>query len=60
MAGPLRTSFAAASHLGWWIITGCGLLVLVIGVLSTGRWARQTAARTADRLRSEEAPVPVG
>jgi EmrB/QacA subfamily drug resistance transporter len=60
MAGPLRTSFAAASHLGWWIITGCGLLVLVIGVLSTGRWARQTAARTADRLLSEEAPVPVG
>jgi EmrB/QacA subfamily drug resistance transporter len=60
MAGPLRTSFVAASHLGWWIITGCSLLVLVIGLLSTGRWARQTAARTADRLRSDEAPVPVG
>jgi EmrB/QacA subfamily drug resistance transporter len=60
MAGPLRTSFAAASHVGWWIITGCSLLVLVIGLLSTGRWARQTAARTADRLMSDEAPVPVG
>jgi EmrB/QacA subfamily drug resistance transporter len=60
MAGPLRTSFPAASHLGWWIITGCGLLVLVIGLLTTGRWARQTAARTAGRLMSDEAPVPVG
>jgi EmrB/QacA subfamily drug resistance transporter len=60
MAGPLRTSFVAASHVGWWIITGCSLLVLVIGLLSTGRWARQTAARTADRLMSDEAPVPVG
>jgi len=61
MAGPLRAGFAAASHLGWWVITGCGVLVLVLGVLSTGRWARQTAARTADRLLSgEEAPVAVG
>jgi EmrB/QacA subfamily drug resistance transporter len=60
MAGPLRTSFVAASHVGWWIITGCSLLVLVIGLLSTGRWARQTAARTADLLMSDEAPVPVG
>jgi EmrB/QacA subfamily drug resistance transporter len=60
MAGPLRTGFVAASHVGWWIITGCSLLVLVIGLLSTGRWARQTAARTADRLLSDTAPVPVG
>jgi len=60
LAGPLRTGFAAASHVGWWIITGCGLAVLVLGLLTSGRWARQTAARTADRLLAEEAPVPVG
>jgi EmrB/QacA subfamily drug resistance transporter len=60
LAGPLRTGFAEASHVGWWIITGCGLSVLILGLLTSGRWARRTAARTADRLMTEETPVPVG
>jgi EmrB/QacA subfamily drug resistance transporter len=60
MTGPLRISFAAASHIGWWIITGCGLMVLAVGMLTSGRWARRTAARTAARLMSGEAPVPIG
>jgi EmrB/QacA subfamily drug resistance transporter len=60
LAGPLRAGFAEASHVGWWIITGCGLAVLILGWLTSGRWARRTAARTADRLMAEEAPVPVG
>jgi EmrB/QacA subfamily drug resistance transporter len=60
LAAPLRTGFAEASHVGWWIITGCGLAVLALGLLTSGRWARQTAARTADRLMAEESPVPVG
>jgi EmrB/QacA subfamily drug resistance transporter len=60
LAGPSRSSLVSASHAGWWIITGCGLLVLAAGILTSGQWARQTAARTADRLMSEEAPLPVG
>jgi EmrB/QacA subfamily drug resistance transporter len=61
MVGPMRTGFTTASHVGWWIITGCGLVVLVVGLVTSGRWARRTAARTADRLMSEEEePVPVG
>jgi hypothetical protein len=60
MVGPMRTGFTTASHVGWWIITGCGLVVLIVGVVTSGRWARQTAARTADRLMSEDAPVPAG
>ena len=60
LAGPLHAGFAEASHVGWWIITGCGLAVLILGWLTTGRWAVRTAARTADRLMAEEAPVPVG
>ena len=60
MVGPMRTGFTTASHVGWWIITGCGLVVLIVGLVTSGRWARQTAARTADQLMSEEAPVPVG
>jgi EmrB/QacA subfamily drug resistance transporter len=42
--GPTATGFAAASHVGWWIVFGCGLGVLALGLLSTGRWARRTAA----------------
>jgi EmrB/QacA subfamily drug resistance transporter len=46
----------------WWIITGCGTLVLVLGVITTGRWARGTADRTARELvhESEEPRVAVG
>lgn len=51
--GPLRTGFTSASHLGWWIIAGCGVGVLLIGLATTGRRARATAARTADRLMSD-------
>ncbi|GAB3963630.1 MFS transporter [Actinoallomurus acanthiterrae] len=48
--GPLRTGFPQASHLGWWVGAGCGSVILVLGILTTGRWARQTATRTAERL----------
>ncbi|WP_370130554.1 MFS transporter [Streptacidiphilus sp. EB103A] len=43
-------AFTEASHVGWWITVGCGLAVLVLGVLTTGAWARGTAARNAARL----------
>ncbi|NEC68222.1 MFS transporter [Streptomyces sp. SID9727] len=42
--------FVAASRPGWWIVTGCGLAVLLVGALSSGRWAGSTARRTAERL----------
>jgi EmrB/QacA subfamily drug resistance transporter len=42
--------FTAASIPAWWIITGCGLAVLVVGALTSGGWAKRTAARTAERL----------
>jgi len=47
---PLSENFAAASHVGWWVITSCGWLVFVLGLLTTSSWARATAARTAARL----------
>lgn len=47
-------SFVAASRPGWWILTGCGLAVLVVGAATSGRWARATARRTAERLESKE------
>jgi EmrB/QacA subfamily drug resistance transporter len=57
--GPLRTGFVAASHAGWLIIAGCGVLVFVTGLVTSGRWAMATAADTADRLMSEEPQLPV-
>lgn len=42
--------FVAASRTAWWIITGCGVCVLLVGTVSSGRWARGTARRTAERL----------
>ncbi|WP_129843348.1 MFS transporter [Streptomyces sp. RFCAC02] len=35
---------------GWWVIACCGVLVLAIGALTTGRWARATAERATERL----------
>jgi MFS family permease len=55
LSGPLTTRFTAASQPAWWIIAGCGLTVLGVGALTSGRWAVSTAARTADLLEDEPA-----
>ena len=58
LVGPFGTAFTSASHVGWWIVTGCGAAVLAVGMLTSGRWARATAARTAGRLMSGEPRIP--
>ena len=58
MAGQFNTHFATASRVGWWIIAGCGLGVLVLGLISSS----SRAQRTAESVRSEIAefvPNPV-
>ncbi len=57
--GPLRLGFADASHVGWWIITGCGVAILLLGLASSGRWARRTAEHTAATLMPSGGLVPV-
>ncbi|MEU1467934.1 MFS transporter [Streptomyces sp. NPDC005761] len=52
--------FVAASRAAWWIITGCGMCVLLVGTVSSGRWARGTARRTAERLEESAAAGPSG
>jgi EmrB/QacA subfamily drug resistance transporter len=42
--------FTAASHAAWAVITGCGVAIFVLGLLSTGRWATGTAERNRQRL----------
>jgi EmrB/QacA subfamily drug resistance transporter len=45
LVGSLGPSLAAASHPGWWIITGCSAMVLVVGYLSTTPRAYRSAER---------------
>ncbi|MEU3460266.1 MFS transporter [Streptomyces sp. NPDC006733] len=48
----IGAAVAAELHTAaWWIIAGCGAAVLVLGTLTTGRWAAGTAERAAERLR---------
>ncbi|MCZ0989353.1 MFS transporter [Streptomyces diastatochromogenes] len=52
--------FVSAARPGWWVLTGCGLAVLVLGFVTSGRWARGTAERTAEKLESAEVRQVVG
>jgi hypothetical protein len=56
LQGAMRTGFVAASQPGWWIVAACGVIILILGISTTGRWARRTAGRTAARL----GPAPPG
>ena len=55
IVGPIAAGFADASRVGWIVMAGCGVVILVLGVVGTGAWARGTAARTAELF---ESPVP--
>ena len=50
VAGVIGPSFATATHSAWWIIVGLGAAIMVLGLLTTSRWADQTARRTAERF----------
>ncbi|MFJ9442472.1 MFS transporter [Kitasatospora sp. NPDC101235] len=63
MAGAAQAdpaAFTGAARTAWWIIAACGAAVLVTGTLTSGRWARATAERTAQRLAAEEAAGGTG
>jgi hypothetical protein len=57
--GSFRGDFAAATHAGWWIVVGCGVAITLLGLLTTGGWARRTAEQTARRLMPSEESPPV-
>ncbi|MCA1221070.1 MFS transporter [Streptomyces sp. 8L] len=62
-SGPGRAAasyvhdFTDAARPGWWILTACGLAVLVLGIATSGDWARRGAQRAAALFeREQEAP----
>ncbi len=58
LGAAIGPSFAIATHAGWWILVGLGLIVLALGLLTTTGWARGTARATAERFR-EPRPRPI-
>jgi MFS family permease len=59
--GSVGPGFVQASHAGWRIITGCGLAVLVLGLISSSPWANASARRTVQELGGyEPGPQPSG
>jgi EmrB/QacA subfamily drug resistance transporter len=51
LGARIGPGFAAATHPGWAIIVGLAAAIFGLGFLTTGRWATDTARRTAERFR---------
>jgi MFS family permease len=57
--GPLRTGFVSASHADWLLLAACGVVIFVLGLVTTSHWALDTAVRTAAMLDPAEPRAPV-
>jgi hypothetical protein len=51
------SAIAQDSHPGWWLISGCAVVIVALSIGSTGAWARGTAERAASAFRAEAAPA---
>jgi EmrB/QacA subfamily drug resistance transporter len=54
LASATHRDFASSTHAAWWISTGYGVIVLVLGIVSTSQWAKATAKR----INFDEQPRP--
>jgi EmrB/QacA subfamily drug resistance transporter len=45
--------FVRSSHAAWAVLAGCGVMVVLLGIASNGRWAQATAKRNGERLTAE-------
>jgi EmrB/QacA subfamily drug resistance transporter len=52
--------FVHASHAAWAVVAGCGVMVVLLGIVSTGRWALATAERNGARLDTDMSPTTEG
>ncbi|MEK6440506.1 MFS transporter [Pseudonocardia sp. T1-2H] len=59
VTGPLGTGLAGASHVGWAIVVGCGVAIMILGLLTTTRAARRTAEETAATFERPVTPAMV-
>ena len=56
LQGGFDSGFVSATHVAWWIIVGCGLAVLVIGLAISGARARASEQAVAELM---DEPVAV-
>jgi EmrB/QacA subfamily drug resistance transporter len=57
--GPLGARFVPATHADWFLLAACGVVVGILGLVSTSRWALNTATRTAASYAATEPKTPV-
>jgi EmrB/QacA subfamily drug resistance transporter len=57
-ASGTGTGLAHATHAGWWLVTGYGVLVLALGLATTTRWAERTATAVAASWASPDPAAP--
>jgi len=51
------TGVASAAHGVWWMVLALGTGIVVLGLVSSGRWASRTAARAAELFEPMDAPA---
>jgi len=59
LAAVTSHSAGLTTHSAWWVLTGCGVAVFVLGLVVTSSWARRTAVETAHALNPEYLVVRV-
>ena len=47
-------AFATGFHTSWWIIGTCGIIVLIVALVTTGKWGNKTAEEAASFINAEE------
>ncbi len=52
--------FLHASRTAWGVVAGCGVMVVLLGMVSTGRWALAIAERNGSRVAGDESPALTG
>ena len=50
IAAASNAGFVAATHAFWWLVAAAGAMIVVLGRLSTGAYARASTARIAELL----------
>jgi hypothetical protein len=54
LRGSVHAGFLSAAHPGWWIMAGCGYAVLLLGLVSTTRWAQATVSHVRSAEEDEQ------
>jgi MFS family permease len=57
---PLGTGFTHASVAAWWVVVGCGVAVLALGLYTSSANALRSAERVARAFDEDRQPVAAG